>query len=1096
MKKALYIAMPLFLIMAVILSAEDKPMRYESDAFEIIRGAQKDTIYLTGNVTFYRDSGKLSADSALWVKGEAIILSGHVLIEDTTYQLTADRVRYDVPNQLAYAEGKEVKITSQKDSMMAVGTNAYYSRDSSIFRMSSRPTIFLHYQDSSKLVRVDADRVSINSNDKIGYADGQVVINQSQTESHSGRAILYFDDNILALYDNPWARRRESEIRGDTLLVYSRNSYLSKIYVEGNASGDFKEPTAGDSALFDISKLTASQIEFNLDKGEMDNIVASGQAFSFYSPGVRDSSNIVKNNVSGDTIKLFIQDSKLSAVEIVGGAEGDYLSGKFKAKDSTRVFVEDTVAYRSDLINYAMADSTIVMTGNAAVTNKNLALNASRVKYNTSRQLVTAFDDSLKKDTSLVYIPVVLKDGTEELIGSYLEYSMKTEKGMLRRSKTEYQEGYYRGKELFREHKEIYYVKDGTYTSCNLDEPHFHFLSPKMKMIQGDKIIAEPVVFYIEKVPLMIVPYYVFSIKPGRHSGFLPFRIGNFERGAASISNVGYYWAASEYWDTQASLDYFENYGFNYNATFRYNVRYQFTGSLLGSYSTDSHFENYKEVRRKRWQVRFNHSHSISPTFNVRADGTFVSDKSYYTDFSTNLDDRLDRNLRSQLSFSKLWGTTSLSGQFVHTVNLDQESRSDELPNMTLSFPSRPIFGSPKKKPGVETKPKWYRSFYFGYSMNLRNFSGSNVVKSVDTTGDTTQITSRKEFAVINHNPGLTFAAVTFLKYLRISPSFRYQETWYKIFATDQSRKASINAADLYRRYAYSASISAATDLYGTVSPNLWGLQGLRHVLSPSLSFSWAPEITKHNDIQAYTGAGGGGAKQRTLSFSLSQLFQAKVKSGEASKNLDLLSINSSLGYNFEARDRKFSDLNTSAQTSLLKNIRMSASMTHTLYRPNTNTLSWRSPYLTSFSISTSFSTGGAMGEYGEIDTTVTTSPFAGSRPVKPVKGSQNWNFSVSHYYSQSGFGSAFYKAHSINFSFKVSLTPNLRITYWQNYDFTRHRTISRRVEIERDLHCWRGYFYWIPDGSNQGYYFKINVISIPDIKFEKSESGIKGAFL
>lgn len=1079
--------------MPLMLHAEDKPMRVESNTFEIIRGAQEDTIYLTGAVSFYREEGKLSADSALWVKGKIIVLTGHVFIQDTAYQLEADIVRYDVQNQLAYAEGKEVKIISAKDSLMAIGTNAYYSKDSSIFRMTSRPTIYLNYPDSAKLVRVDADRVSINGKDKIGYADGRVVINQNQTESESGRAILYFDDNILALYDNPSARRRESEIKGDTLLTYSEGSYLKNILVEGNAEGDFKEPTEGDSTISDISNLKGYQIEFNLNHGNLENIIASGQAYSFYSPGVKDSSNIVKNNVSGDTIKLFIQNEKLTSVEIVGGAEGDYISGKYKGNDTARIFVEDTISYKSDLINYAMTDSTIIMTDNAAVTNKSLALTAARVKYNISRELVTAYDDSLKRETSLVYIPVVLKDGKEELIGSYLEYSMKTEKGMLRRSKTEYQEGYYRGRELFREHKDIYYVDNGSYTSCNLEVPHYHFQSSRMKMIQGDKIIAEPVIFYIEKVPLMIVPYYVFSIKPNRHSGFLPFRIGNFERGAGSISNVGYYWAASEYWDAQASLDYYENYGFNYNGTFRYNVRYQFTGSVLGSYSTDSRFYQYNELKRKRWQIRFNHSHTVSPTFNIRADGTFLSDKSYYTDFSTNLDDRLDRNLRSQISLSKQWGSTSLSAQLLHTVNLDQDSRADELPTASLSFPSRPLFGSPKKKAGEEPRRKWYQSLYFGYSMNLRNFSSSNVVKTIDTTGDTTQITSRKEFVVINHNPGLTIAPVSLLKYLRIGPSFRYQETWYKIFPTDQSRSANIDASETYRRYAYGASVSAATDLYGTVYPKLLGLEGLRHVLSPSVAFSWAPEITRHDNIKAYTGAGGGGAKQRTLSFSLSQLFQAKVKSGETSKNIDLLSVNSSLGYNFEAQDRKFSELTTSAQTSLLKNIRMSASMSHDLYEPNINKLRLWSPYLTSFSISTSFSIGGDMGEFGEIDTTNLKSSLVGK---KAVKENQSWSLSLSHYFSQSGRGSYFNKVHSINFSFKVNLTPNLKLTYWQNYDFTRHRTVSRRVEIERDLHCWKGYFYWIPDGSNRGYYFKINVISIPDIKFEKSESGIKGAFL
>jgi hypothetical protein len=50
---------------------------------------------------------------------------------------------------------------------------------------------------------------------------------------------------------------------------------------------------------------------------------------------------------------------------------------------------------------------------------------------------------------------------------------------------------------------------------------------------------------------------------------------------------------------------------------------------------------------------------------------------------------------------------------------------------------------------------------------------------------------------------------------------------------------------------------------------------------------------------------------------------------------------------------------------------------------------------------------------------------------------------------------------------------------------------VERRFSFYRDLHCWEAVFYWIPNGSLQGYYFRINIKALPDIKIEKSESGI-----
>ncbi len=107
---------------AVICAQEQKSINLEhSDTFEILRGLTKDTIFISGSVQFARDGGKLLADSAMWVKGETIVLHGHVFIQDSTYELTADSVNYDVIHNLAYASGKEVIILGRADSIRAVG---------------------------------------------------------------------------------------------------------------------------------------------------------------------------------------------------------------------------------------------------------------------------------------------------------------------------------------------------------------------------------------------------------------------------------------------------------------------------------------------------------------------------------------------------------------------------------------------------------------------------------------------------------------------------------------------------------------------------------------------------------------------------------------------------------------------------------------------------------------------------------------------------------------------------------------------------------------------------------------------------------------
>lgn len=1088
MRNKTVILLGLFTILAMsalpVLSNESSPLVLErSGSYEYIRGLDADTIFITDSVLFTIGDAVIMAERAVWIKGQSIILERDVYIEDSLHQLWADQVTYDIMENASRAVGEEVVLVSLTDSIKAVGTNAWFDRDNGLFRMQDRPVMYLHYQDSARLVQINADQLVYDGDARIGYADGQVVIRQSEAESHSGRAIMYTDDNVMLLLDGPHTRRKESEISGDTLIFYSNDQTLERISVQGNAVGDFTEPNQRDSTQNDKFDLTGADLEFHFADGDLNRVRAANQAYSYYAPAPGDSSEVIENYASGDTITFFLENENLTAVNVIGGAEGEYLSGKKKETDSGSVFTVDSVQYSGSMIDYQLADSSITLSEAARVSSGDMSLSAATIDYLTARQLVKAYDDSAVVDSHFVYVPVILNDGSDELFGSYLEYSLDTERGLLRQAKSEYQEAYYRGKDLYRHEEEVFYVEGGMYTSCNLDKPHFHFWSKHMKMIRGERIIVRPVVFYIEKVPILIFPYYVFPIKPGRHSGFLPFKFGNFEQGDRYLENVGYYWAASQYWDGKAWLNYYEDYGLKFNGDIRYNVRYLLSGHVSGSYTTDTEYSNYQKQKDVRWNINFNHDQTISPTFSLKAYGNFVSDKSFYTDFSNDQEDRLNRNLRSQLSLSKKFGNASLSAQFIHNEALDDESRTDNFPTASISFPSRALFGSPGKDADGNQKRYFYHNIYTSYRVNVNNYS------SRSTLDDGTR--TRKEYLTVSHSTGLSMS-FSLLQYLKLGFSVPYQETWYKVFETDQSLDAGIDASEVYRRYAYSASVNASTDLYGTVSPRLAGLEAFRHVLTPSVGFSWSPKITKNDMLKSYTGAGGGSsAESKSMTFSLRQLFQAKVKAGEQTKTLDLLTLNSSLSHNFEAEERKFSNLTTTAQTNLLKYITLTGSMTHDLYEPNTDKLHWWSPYLLSLSVRSSFSTSGSFGRYKTA--TPCNGPDCDEHDFE--NSEQSWRFSVSHQYSEYGRGSSFRKTHAVNFSGEIEPTPNLKIKYSQYYDIADHKTISRRIEITRKLHCWEGAFYWVPDGSNKGYYFRVNVIQIPDIKFEKSESGVRGAF-
>ena len=81
-----------------------------------------------------------------------------------------------------------------------------------------------------------------------------------------------------------------------------------------------------------------------------------------------------------------------------------------------------------------------------------------------------------------------------------------------------------------------------------------------MKIYLKDKLVAKPVVFYLRNVPVLALPFWVFPVKPGRHSGFLfpQFELGLSNSAGQFIRNAGYYWAPNDYMDFTAGGDYYQ----------------------------------------------------------------------------------------------------------------------------------------------------------------------------------------------------------------------------------------------------------------------------------------------------------------------------------------------------------------------------------------------------------------------------------------------------------------------------------------------------------------------------------------------------------
>jgi len=1033
---------------------------------------------LIGNVLFSHGEDRLSCDRAAWLRSAGkIICSGNVMLTQPHRFLHADSIVYDRAEQTALALGKAVLVDSTERTRIE-GERMIFYRGLDFGVCDSFPRMIMDFDDSTARTEIISERLEYDRTQRRGWAKDSVVVRRAQWVATCGIAETRPDSGVVILTEDPLGWGNNAQASGDSIILYSVNRYLERVRVIGDAQAVYHP--AGDSILSDTVEyegeknwIWAKEIVFALADNRLTRIDAWGAARTKYVPRAADSTAGElrgENHSSGDTLTLYLQENEVERAVIRGGGRGTYFNPVGPNTEAV-----DTILYFGDKIDFLPDSSRIYLFGQGKINYGTIELTADQIRYDTQKKTLSAAGRPHPDSAGLFIGLPILRDGTQTVYGEKLRYNVNTGRGMIRGSLTEHEKAYYRGDDFYKYTDREFFVEGGIYSTCDHDPPHYSFRGKTMKIIRGDKVISRPVVLYLDQMPVLAIPYYIFPIKPGRHSGFLSMHIGNFEQGQRFVDNIGYYWAASQYWDLETAINIREEPGIQFRSTVRYALRYTLGGSVSGTYAPESYWKTNVDPpmreKRTRWSLAGSHWHNITPTLRVSGSANFISDKSYYTDFSYDPEERRNRSLRSKIHINKRWKGASLYAFLESVDNLDTDQQTRRLPGITFTLMPRKLVPAPV---GADTENSWYHSISYSYSTRLSH----DIFKYAN---------SKKRYATIDHQASVS-APQKLFEYITVSPRASGRETWYYVFNTDQAQEEGVLIEKPARRGSFSLGVSANSNLYGFLYPRIFGLETLRHTLSPRIGYSFSPAVTKHDGLRKYTAKGGGSSRSaQTLSVRLGQNLDAKIIRDGKEEKVALLSGSISASYNFEAEKTKWSNLSSSVSTRLARRISLSVSAVHDFYDPVTLNLRWTNPRLKTFSISTATSLRGgasafaASSQWDEPDTLTT--------------GGLPFNASISYRYSESRSLARTTKRHWISGTLQISPTPKWRVKFATNYDLVGHRTSDQSFEFYRDLHCWEGRFVWVPGGGRKGYYFKVNVKAIPDVKIEKSESGIRGTF-
>ncbi|MDZ7363175.1 MAG: putative LPS assembly protein LptD [candidate division KSB1 bacterium] len=732
-------------------------------------------------------------------------------------------------------------------------------------------------------------------------------------------------------------------------------------------------------------------------------------------------------------------------------------------------------------------------------------------------------DDSLMKSERGYPI---FSDSGDRMTGERMEYNFATEKGRVLRGRTEFQDGKYFGAQIKRVDSQTLFVSNGIYSTCDREEdPHFHFWSRKMKIEVQKNVVAKPIVLFIGKIPMAILPFAFFPTQSGRRSGLIIPRFGATQLEGRYLRELGYYWAISDYFDARATVDYYERSGWLARGNFNYAKRYAFTGSISGSFTRKNFVID--QSKERRWDIAFGHSQTFGRSAYLNASGTFAS-SNFYRFFSSNRQEQLRRTLLSQATFSKSFGnSTSFSAAVSDYKNLDTGSFERLLPSFSISFGQRQLFGKrdPSKRTsgGKVDERHWYENFYYNLSSSAQNrYSKASDTSKVD----------RLSSAI--HNMSLSLNGIkAFFPWLSLNQSMQITENWYDratdYFIQPDGKVGSKTQKGFAALHVFSYNASTNTKIYGTFQPNLGPVRALRHVMEPSLGFSFRPDFSDPlwgyfqqvtlpdgttQKLDRFNGATPRG-KQASLNMSLRNLFQMKTGPDGKLKKIDLFTLTFFTSHNFAVSEFKQADLSSSLFANPTQNISFNMSASHSFYeydeklgrtvnrflfKKNRGIFDNRYLRLTNINVGSSFRFQGKSGEAGarpsaeSAEESEETLPGLARDRLAPetyfTDTTVPWqaSFSLSLNHNRSNPAKPTTTAQLTLDNANLQLTKNWRVGLYAAFDLREKNMIDQRYTIFRDLHCWEMQFFWTPTGFSRGFYFRLGIKApmLQDIKLEK----------
>ncbi len=681
-----------------------------------------------------------------------------------------------------------------------------------------------------------------------------------------------------------------------------------------------------------------------------DNVVLT-DSLSPLIPLLKDSLRL-----KGDSLTLKTDSLAGDAVAVMGDSLGE-------RKGFTRI-VRDKVDL-DNALNFSAKDSLVLvgqqnafLYGDGNVDYGEFKLNSAEIRMEMDSS--TVYAEGVVDSIGELQGNPVFQQGGDEYESKSMKYNFKTERGYITNVITEQQDGFLLGNKAKKNPDGSFFLEDGFYTTCDDHEhPHFGFKITRAKVRPKKDVVTGPGYMMLVGIPLpLALPFGYFPFSEKYSSGIIFPSFGDDYNRGFYLRDGGYYFAINDNVDLALRGEIYTKGSWGISAHSSYVKRYKFRGSFDISFLTtitgDKGSPDYSKM--KNFQVIWSHQQDTkaNPALNFSASVNFATSGYSRNDLNSYYNQNFTENTKSS-TINATYRRPGSKWSFSATANIAQRSQDSTLavsfPNLTVTMSQVAPFKR-KKSVGGE---KWYEKIKLSYSGQFQN----SLTAQQDVFFKKSLIKDWRN--AMRHSVPVS-ATFSIFNYLNLSPSISMNDRMYtskirRQWDTQASREIQDTTYGFYNIFDFNASLSFDTKVYGFYKPMKFlgdKVQMIRHVITPTLSFNWAPDfgnpMWKYYDFYEYTDQAGnnrrvdysyfshgifgvpGRGKSGSLSLNISNNLEMKVKDendSTGSRKISLIeNLSLSSSYNFAADSLRLSPLQTSIMLRLVKNFNLNLSAT------------------------------------------------------------------------------------------------------------------------------------------------------------------------